>query len=85
MFDKPTKEHEFFNDLVGEWTFEHTCSGTEEQSTNPTTGKAVARSYGCGSLSNVKVKRNRWGAGLPSSHWAMIHITNGTRGLFSLR
>jgi hypothetical protein len=46
MFDKPTKEHQFFDDMIGEWTFEHSCDTTAEQSSSSTTGKAIAKSYG---------------------------------------
>lgn len=46
MFDKPTTEHDFFNDMIGEWTFEHSCNATADQPATPTSGKAVAKSYG---------------------------------------
>lgn len=46
MFDQPTKEHQFFEDLMGEWTFEHKCDAMGDQSPSSTTGKAIAKSYG---------------------------------------
>lgn len=46
MFDKPTKEHEFFNDMIGRWTFEHACTAAEDQPTASNIGKAIAKSYG---------------------------------------
>lgn len=46
MFDKPTKEHHFFKEMIGEWTFEHNCEPTGDQASTSTTGKAIAKSLG---------------------------------------
>jgi len=46
MFSKPTKEHQFFDDMVGQWTMEHACSMAPDQAPEMTRGKAVGRTYG---------------------------------------
>ena len=46
MFAKPQSEHEWFNSLLGNWTFTHECSMGPDSPPTITTGKVAARSLG---------------------------------------
>lgn len=45
MFEKPQQEHEWLNQLVGNWTFEHVCQMPDGKS-NKTPGKMTCRMLG---------------------------------------
>jgi hypothetical protein len=46
MLEKPSREHQFFDDMVGEWTMEHSCVTAPDQSPEVIQGKAIGRTYG---------------------------------------
>jgi hypothetical protein len=46
MFAQPSKAHEFFYDLLGQWTFEHRCDAGPDLPVSNTTGRMSARSMG---------------------------------------
>ena len=45
MFAKPQSEHQWLDQLVGEWTFEHECQ-MPDGSTSNAPGKMTCRSLG---------------------------------------
>ncbi|MEQ9409120.1 MAG: DUF1579 domain-containing protein [Fuerstiella sp.] len=44
MFGKPQAQHEWFNDLIGNWEFSHECSMGPDQPVSTTSGTVVGRS-----------------------------------------
>ena len=46
MQPQPTSEHEFFNDMLGQWTMEHVCDMGPDQPSSTSHGTMTAKTLG---------------------------------------